>query len=86
MAVIWSRPQCVNVKLCILIRISLKFVPKGPIDNTSGSVQVMVWRRTGDKPLHEPMLTQFLDAYTWHQEMELTWVKQESIYISVLLN
>ena len=23
----------VNVKVCILIKISLKFVPKGPIDN-----------------------------------------------------
>ena len=52
-----------NEKVCILIRISLKFVPKGPIDNKSMLVQVMAWRRIGDKPLSEPMLTQFTDAY-----------------------
>ena len=49
-----------NVK--ISIRISLKFVPKGPIDNKSALVQVMAWRRTGDKSLPDPMLTQFTDA------------------------
>ena len=34
-----------NENLCILIRISLNFVPKGPINNTSALVQVMAWRR-----------------------------------------
>ena len=47
-------------KLCILIRISLKFVPKCLIDNIPASVQVMAWRLTRDKPLYEPMMTQFL--------------------------
>ena len=47
----------------ILINISLTFVPVGPIDNKLALVQVMAWSRTGDKPLHEPMLTQFIDAY-----------------------
>ena len=56
----------VNEKFCILIRISPKFVPKGPIDNKSASVQVMAWCRTGEKPLPEPMLTQFTDAYMGH--------------------
>ena len=51
-----------NEKVCILIRISLKIVPKGPIDNKSALVQVMVWRLRGDKPLHEPMMTHFTDA------------------------
>ena len=37
-----------NEKFCILIRISLKFVPKGPIDDKSAVVQVMAWRQTGD--------------------------------------
>ena len=50
----------------ISIKISLKFVPKGPIDNKSALAQVMAWRRTGDKPLPEPMLTQFTDAYMRH--------------------
>ena len=39
----------------------MKFVPKGLIDKKSALVQVMAWRRTGDKPLPEPMLTQFND-------------------------
>ena len=49
-----------------LIQISLKFVPKGTIDNKSALVQVMDWRRTGDKPLPEPMMTQFTDTYMRH--------------------
>ena len=56
----------VNGKFCILIKISVKFVPRGPIGNNSGLVQVMAWRQTGDKPLAEPMLTRFTDAYMWH--------------------
>ena len=50
----------------ILIQISLKFVPKGPIDNKWALDQVMAWRRIGDKPLPEPMLIQFTDAYMRH--------------------
>ena len=46
--------------------ISLKFVPEGPINNISALVQVTAWRRTGDKPLPEPMLNQFTDAYMQH--------------------
>ena len=48
------------------IQISRKFVPKGPIGNKPALVQVMAWRRTGDKPLPEAMLTQFTDAYMRH--------------------
>ena len=55
-----------TANFCILIRVSLKFVPSGPIDNKAALVQVMAWRRTGDKPLPEPMLTQFTDAYMRH--------------------
>ena len=50
----------------ISIQISLKFVPRSPIDNKPALVEVMAWRRTGDKPLHEPMLAQFTDAYMRH--------------------
>ena len=38
-----------------------------PIDNKWALVQVMAWRRIGDKPLHEPMLTQFTDTYMRHK-------------------
>ena len=52
-----------NENVRISIQISLKFVPKGPIDNKSALVQVIAWCRTGDKPLPEAMMTQFNDAY-----------------------
>ena len=39
----------------ILPRISLKFVPKVRINNIPALVQIMAWRRPGDKPLSEPM-------------------------------
>ena len=34
----------------ILIEITLKFVPKGLIDNKSALVQAMAWHLTGAKP------------------------------------
>ena len=51
----------------IQIQISRKLVPRSPTDNKSALVRVMAWRRTGDKPLPEPMITQFTDAYMRHQ-------------------
>ena len=42
---------------CISIKISLNFVPRGPIENKSTLVQVMAWCQTGTKPLPELMLT-----------------------------
>ena len=31
-------------------------VPKGPINNIPAMVLIMAWRRSGDKPLSEPMM------------------------------
>ena len=45
-----------NENCCILIKFSLKYVRKGPIDNNRALVQIMAWRRSGDKPLSEPMM------------------------------
>ena len=53
-------------KFCILIKISPKFVPKGPIDNNPAMVWLVTWHRIGNKPLSEPMLTQFTDKYMRH--------------------
>ena len=47
------------------IQISLKFVPLGPTDKKSALVQVMAWRRTGNKPLPEPIPTQVTDTYVF---------------------
>ena len=65
----------------ILIQISLKFVPRSPIDNKPALVQVMAWHRIGDKPLPEPMMTQFTNAYMEHKGGdELTFVMLDSAW------
>ena len=49
-----------NENVRISINISLKFVPKVPIDNIPSLVQIMAWRRPGDTPLSEPMMVRLL--------------------------
>ena len=50
--------ECIFLKenVWIPIKISLKFVPKSPINNIPALAQIMAWGRPGDKPLSEPML------------------------------
>ena len=48
---------CTNQNHSILIKISLNFVPKIPIDDISVVVQVMAFHQKGNRPLPEPMLT-----------------------------
>ena len=60
------RHSFMNEKFCMLIKNSLKFVPKVPINNNPALVLIMAWHQIGDKPLSESMLTQFTDAYIWH--------------------
>ena len=55
-----------NENIWISIKISLSFVLKNPIDSQLALVQVMAWHRTGDKPLPEPMMTLFIEAYMEH--------------------
>ena len=45
-----------NENIWISIKISLKFVPKCVINNIPALVQIMTWRRPGDKPLSEPLM------------------------------
>ena len=60
----WGQCKMGDIFICmflskdvrIFIQISLKFVPKCPINNTSALVQIMSCRRSGDKPLSEPMM------------------------------
>ena len=65
--------KCVslNENIWIVISISLKFVPKGPINNIPALVQIMAWRRPGDKPLSEPMMVSLL---TYICVTRLQWV------------
>ena len=74
----------INSKFCILIRISLKFAPKGLIDNKPALVQLRAWRRPGNKPLPQPMLP---DSMTHMCGTRRRWAKccvQENVNRSPL--
>ena len=49
-----------NKNARVSIQISLKFVPKGPINNNPALVQIMAWRQSGNKPLSESMMASLL--------------------------
>ena len=49
-----------NENAWISFKISLKFVPKVRIYKIPALVQIMTWRRPGDKPLSEPMMVNLL--------------------------
>ena len=49
-----------NENMWISIKISLTFVPKGPINNIPALHQIMAWRWPGNKPLSEPMMVRLL--------------------------
>ena len=49
-----------NENVRISIAISLKFAPKGSINNIPTLVQIMAWRRPGDKPLSESMMVSLM--------------------------
>ena len=55
-----------NEKVCMSYKISLKIVSKSLINNVTVLEKVMAWRRTGHKPLSEPMMVKFTDAYMRH--------------------
>ena len=61
-----------NAKVWISINISLKFINEGPIINMTILVQIMAWRRPGDKPLSEPMMVNLL-THIWVTRPQ--WVK-----------
>ena len=52
-----------NGNFWIQNKISLRYVPQGLIDNMAALVQIMAWHLLGAKPLSEPMLVCFTDAY-----------------------
>ena len=55
-----------NENVWISLKISLKFVPRIQISNIPALIQIMAWRRPGDKPLSEQMMVCFTDAYMRH--------------------
>ena len=63
----FSNAFFLNEYAWISIKILLKFVPEGPINNIQALVQIMSWRWPGDKPLSGPMMVKF--AYMRHSAL-----------------
>ena len=63
-----------NENAWISIKIPLKFIPKIPINNIPALVQIMAWRRSGDKPWSEPMMDSLLTHICFTRPQ---WVKGE---------
>ena len=55
-----------NENIWISIKMSLKYIPRGQINNIPASFYIMARRRPDDKPLSEPMMVCFTDAYMGH--------------------
>ena len=72
-----------NGNVWILIKFSLKFVPKGPINNIPALVQIMAWRRSGNKPLSKPMMVR---STTHICITRPQWVKKSYFQLLSLLN
>ena len=49
-----------NENIWLSIKTSLNFVPKHQINNIPSLVQIIAWRRSGDKPLCQPMMASLL--------------------------
>ena len=61
-----------NENVWIVLKISLKFVPKVRINNIPALVQMMAWRRPGDKPLSEQWWSVYWRIYASLSLNELT--------------
>ena len=64
-----------NENVWISIKISLKFVPKGPINNIPALFQIMASRRPGNNTLSEPMVVNLLTHICVTRPQ---WVKAEA--------
>ena len=62
-----------NKNVGISINISLKFLPKGPINKILELVEIMAWRRPGKKPLSEPMVVSVLMHICVTQHQRVNW-------------
>ena len=72
-----------NENTWIYIKISLKFVPKSPINNIPALVQIMAWRRSGDKPLSESMMVSLLTHICVTRPQWVTWKLQWLLVLTI---
>ena len=62
----FSNAFCLMKMYEFRLRFYWNVVPMGPVINIPALLQRMAWRLIGDKPLSEPKVTQFNDAYMRH--------------------
>ena len=74
-----------NENVWISIKISLKFLPKGPINKIPTLFQIMAWRRPGDKPLSEAILVSLLTHKCVTRPQWVKAVPSVNIIISAIL-
>ena len=79
----WDRDKIVAIYQTTVyefgLRFHWKFLPKFRINNILALVQIMVWRRPGDKPLSEPMMVSFL---RWYASLGINELNAFSWFIS----
>ena len=71
-----------NENVLISIKISLKFVPKGRINNIAAFVQIMGYRRPGDKTLSEPRMESLLTHICVTRPQ---WVNDIAVNVTTIL-
>ena len=72
-----------NENVWISLKIWLKFVPKVPINNIPAMVQIMAWRRSGYKPLSEPMMISLLTHICVTRPQWVNWSKTTTKHTNV---
>ena len=87
-----------NENIWIYVKISLKFILKGPINNIPALVQLMAWCRPGDKLLCKPMMVSILtqmcitrpqwinDSYSPTIMVTLHWLRVLYLEIELIKN
>ena len=76
----------VNGIVWIAIKISLKFVPKGSINNIPPLIRIMAGRRPGDKPLSELMIVILLTNVCVTRPQWVNWSAENKFQWSFILN
>ena len=67
-----------NKNVWILMKIFLKFIPKGPINNISVLVKLMGWRPPGSELLSEPIMVRLLMHTCVTQPQWINWTIMNS--------
>ena len=65
-----------NKKCYILIQISFKYIPKGPINNNPALVHKTAWRQPDDMPISEPAMVRLLIHIYISRPQWFNWLKR----------